>query len=88
MQYYDARQPGLGLDLYERVAECMATIEQNPERFALYEGVRSKLGVRRALIERFPYVIAYKILSNEILVIAIAHASQRPAYWRRRAKNQ
>jgi plasmid stabilization system protein ParE len=88
MHYYEASQQGLGLDLYERVAECMATIEKNPERFPFYEGVRTKLGVRRALIDRFPYLIAYKILTDEVLVIAIAHVSQRPAYWRRRAKNR
>ena len=86
MHYYEARQEGLGLDLYERVAECFATIAREPERFPLYEGVRAKLGVRRVLIERFPYVIAYKILTDEILIIGVAHASQRPAYWRNRAK--
>jgi plasmid stabilization system protein ParE len=86
MLYYEARQQGLGLDLYARVGECMAAIALNPERFPMYEGVRSKLGVRRALLDRFPYVIVYKILDDEVLVIAIAHASRRAAYWRRRAK--
>jgi plasmid stabilization system protein ParE len=87
MCYYEARQQGLGLDLYERFAECISTIAQNPERFSPYESVRAKLGVRRALVDRFPYVIAYKVLANEVLVIAVAHASRRAAYWRHRAKN-
>ena len=85
-RYYEARQEGLGLDFYQLVAECMATIAEDPERFLLYEGVRAKLGIRRALVDRFPYVVVYKILPSEVLVIAVAHASQRAGYWRHRAQ--
>ncbi len=43
-----------------------------------------KFGVRRVLARRFPYSVVYIELSDEIRVLAIAHGSKRPAYWRGR----
>jgi plasmid stabilization system protein ParE len=41
-------------------------------------------GYRRKLLERYPYGIIYRIEGEEILIIALAHTSRRPAYWRGR----
>lgn len=38
-------------------------------------------------VERFPYVLYYQIVTEEtVVVLAIAHTSRRPGYWKRRAK--
>jgi hypothetical protein len=61
-RYYEDRQIGLGADFYRRVAECMEQIARDPLRFPIYEGLRSNRVFRRALLERFPYVVIYKVL--------------------------
>ena len=82
--YYEARQNGLGLDFYQRVSDCMSSIASAPLQFARYEAVKTKNEFRRAMVERFPYLIVYQVLLVEILVVAITHSSRRPGYWKRR----
>jgi plasmid stabilization system protein ParE len=41
-------------------------------------------GTRRCLVARFPYLVVYRIREDEIHVIAIAHVSRKPGYWRTR----
>jgi hypothetical protein len=41
--------------------------------------------IRRALVKRHPYLIVYAILTDQLVILAIAHTSQRPGYWHKRA---
>lgn len=41
-------------------------------------------GTRYRLLRRFPYLIVYRELTDRLQVIAVAHARQRPGYWRHR----
>lgn len=42
-------------------------------------------GVRRCVVHRFPYVRHYTVEDDgTILLVAVAHASRRPGYWRHR----
>jgi plasmid stabilization system protein ParE len=39
---------------------------------------------RRFPLRRFPYTIIYQVTPEEVRVIALAHQSRRPGYWRGR----
>lgn len=39
---------------------------------------------RRFPLRRFPYTIIYQVEPEEVRVIALAHQSRRPGYWRGR----
>ena len=41
-------------------------------------------GNRHRVLKRFPYLIVFEILPEEILVIAIAHSKRKPWYWKGR----
>ncbi len=41
-------------------------------------------GKRRLVMKHFPYSIVYFIAGHDIQVLAIAHQSRRPGYWRKR----
>jgi plasmid stabilization system protein ParE len=45
-----------------------------------------KQGLRKIRFNHFPSGIVYKELDTEIVVIAVAHSSRRPTYWRKRLK--
>jgi len=79
--FYESRRNGLGLDL-ERVArQAVQSIQADPERQALRRD-----GTRRYVMERFPFVIHYVELPTMVWVLAFAHASRKPGYWRERLK--
>lgn len=74
--FYEHRRPGLGLD-FERAA--VQTIQAAPEQWPL-----RKEGTRRFVMERFPFVIHYADLPETVWILAFAHTSRKPGYWRRR----
>ena len=45
-------------------------------------GVEIAYGFRRVLVWRFPFSIIYFLESGQIVVVAVAHQSRRPDYWR------
>jgi hypothetical protein len=44
------------------------------------------IDVRRFKLTRFPYSLAFQVTGNDVAVIAVAHQSRAPFYWRARAK--
>jgi len=82
MAWYEKQRTGLGLDLLGEVQKALGRIEENPSLGPPYK----KTDYRFRLLRRFPYVIYYLELDDSIWIAAIAHASRRPDYWRRRRR--
>lgn len=79
--YYEAQRPGLGLDFADEVAAGIATILEAPQRWTEVEP-----GLRRYQIRRFPYGLFYRLIGNEVEIVAVADLRRRPGYWRNRLR--
>lgn len=77
--FYDARTAGLGAEFLDEVHRAIALIRASPQ-----SGTPQRRQTRRLLVRRFPYSIVYRDESDRILIVAIAHQSRRPGYWRHR----
>jgi len=53
---------------------------ENPEI-----GARVDEHLRRFVLRRFPHSIIYAVVADALFVVAIAHGSREPGYWRSRA---
>lgn len=82
--WYDSQLPGLGLDLVEEVERALDAIAERPATWPLWPGLAEKVGVRRFLLARFPFAIAYIVEADEVVILALAHLRRRPGYWRGR----
>jgi toxin ParE1/3/4 len=51
-------------------------------------GFMWRRGRRRYLMKRFPYSLIYSIVGEEIRILAFAHQSRRPGYWRGRSHSK
>lgn len=80
--WYEAKRPGLGIDFVAKVREVLKRISINPR---LHQIVYRD--VRRAVVARFPYVVLYREEGNEVIVVAVFHASRNPAVWQSRVDN-
>ena len=81
--YYSGIDQALADDFEKRVANALNEISNDPLRHRV-----RRFAVRRYNLLRFKlYYIAYMIWREEIVVIAIGHASKRPYYWYRRPKD-
>lgn len=82
--YYESRTPGRGADFADAIERAIDEITAYPERYAFYEGRRTRIEYRRYLLPKYPYLIAYVIQGDDIVVVAVAHTSRAPGYWERR----
>jgi plasmid stabilization system protein ParE len=83
--WYELQVPGLARDLTDEVDRALDAIAERPSTWPLWPGVDPALGVRRFLLPRFPFAIAYLVEGDTIIVLAVAHLRRRPGYWLRRA---
>ena len=74
--WYDAQQPGLGADFEADVDHILCLIRLYPRMYPLV-----KRNTRRALLGKFPYLLFYRVLNDEILVVACIHPKRDPKHW-------
>ena len=77
--YYELNQRGHGLDFAEEVAAAITRILQHPNAW-----MPLSKNSRRCIISRFPYGIIYQVKTRTLRIIAIAHLSRKPEYWKNR----
>lgn len=79
IDWYEERQPGLGLDLAAEVQAAIERAMQLPEAWS-----ELAPGIRRVLTHRFPYGILYAQVGTTLHVLAVMHLSRQPGYWQDR----
>ena len=81
VDFYERRLAGLGIDFAQASQTAVQEIQTHPERCPL-----QKDGTRRHVMKRFPFTIRYMDLPEEIWIIAFAHTSRHPNYWKPRLR--
>jgi len=77
--YLELQQPGLGFRFASDVDEALIRIRKQP---LAWHPLNKYL--RRCHLRHFRYGVTYRIQGEQIEVLAIAHDSRRPGYWRNR----
>jgi toxin ParE1/3/4 len=84
IEWYEHEREGLGRELWDEVQRTIALIDGNPEIGGLIRQAKVSPHVRRVPLRRFPYFIIYREREADIQIVAFAHMSRRPGYWRTR----
>lgn len=80
-RYYEREAPGIGITFVAEVQRTMRFIVRNP-----YAAAPMGSGIRKKVLNRFPYNVLYAVEGDKVVVIAVAHQKRRPRYWRARIK--
>jgi plasmid stabilization system protein ParE len=84
--WYNERRVGLGDEFIAEVSAALDRIGDAPESYAAWLATRAAGPlIRKAAIQRFPYVIAFEQHDLHLLILAVAHTKRRPLYWLTRA---
>lgn len=86
--WYEARAPGLGVDLIAEVEAALVSVAEAPRSWPVWPGAPPLPSpFRRFLLSRFGmYAIGYQIVDvDRVHVLALVHASREPFYWVDRA---
>lgn len=78
--YRERAGSNLSRSLFTEFERSINVVLQHPGLGALW-----RQGRRRYVMRRFPYSLIYTIVAEEMRILAVAHHSRRPGYWRRRS---
>ena len=81
VRWYEQRRPGWGGKLFDAVSSTIERIQAHPAIGSLRTG---RLPSRELRVPGFPYKVAYRVREDDIYVVAVAHTSRRPGYWKDR----
>ena len=77
--WYTERSQVAAAALATELDRAVSEITEQPTRWPRY-----LYGTRRYLLRRFPYAIVYREKAGSVLVVAFAHSSRLPGYWKNR----
>lgn len=82
VKYYEQHGGAAVRDSFlDEIASVARRIAERPRSFPEWQG---KPGIRRAVLGRFPFVIAFVVgpaNAEAPLIVAVAHGKRRPGYW-------
>jgi toxin ParE1/3/4 len=79
--WYEQQRADLGADFYSEIANTVNDICSDSNRFAFYEGAVLEHPVQRALLKRFPYIVVFKVVDDEIRILSVTHGHRLPGHW-------
>lgn len=82
-EYCEADVPARGGRLLLDFEDTMSVAQMFPHSGKRME-FKSGLDVRGYLLGRFPYTVVCAILSHSLVIVAVAHHSRAPGYYRDR----
>jgi len=74
LSYIQERSPQGAASLQKRILEAAALLGDHPYAAE----ATSRPDTRRAVLTPYPYVIFYRIMSDEIFIIRFRHTSRKP----------
>ena len=84
VDWYEARETGVGWQFDDELQAFLQTLAHNPERFRL----AAPLTRKAKMLEPWPYSVYFTINTEhrEVKILAIWHGARNPAELRRRLK--
>lgn len=78
--WYAERSAFVAQRFANAVDSALARIARNPQVLAQVDRVHQECPVKK-----FPFRVVFRQLEDQTLIVAIAHAKRRPAFWQGRA---
>jgi len=78
-RWYENQRAGLGEEFLAEVSTVVESLMAYPEQFPIVYRE-----TRRANLRRFPYSLFYRIIDDEVVVVACMHGRRHPRRWQSR----
>jgi len=84
IRWYEDESLGLGVRLWSEIQAAINLISSRPAIGEVVRYVRILAVIRRVPLRHFPFLLLYREHPDYIEVVALAHTSRKPNYWRAR----
>jgi len=81
INYFEKCRSGLGLEFAKEIFSTIQRIVHFPSAWSKFSE-----NTRRCLTNRFPFGVIYRIIEDEIIIIAVMQLNRKPNYWKKRMK--
>ncbi|HEY9340699.1 MAG TPA: type II toxin-antitoxin system RelE/ParE family toxin [Hanamia sp.] len=71
--WYEGQKPGLGEEFLKELDSYYDKLQSHPEYFG-----KIKSNFRQTALKRFPYVVVFEIMQNEVVVFSVFHTKRNP----------
>ena len=78
--WYEGQQPGLGSRFLDAVDHVFNRVRETPLQFPSIS-----VGIRRALLQTFPYAVYFRETDQAVLILAVLHLRRGPRVWQGRS---
>lgn len=86
LRHFEFESIGLGQRLWRDIQAAAGLIADHP---AIGERIRRTRGVvRRFPLRHFPFFLIYRERDDYLEIVALAHTSRKPTYWRSRLSHR
>lgn len=82
VEWYLDRSQVVAVRFAHEIDNSIALLVADPLRWPEFHGA-----TRRVLVQRFPYAVVYQRVADRIEILAVAHCSRKPGYWKDRASH-
>jgi toxin ParE1/3/4 len=79
VHFYKSRVDNLGDRFLAAINDHVHDIASAPERFT-----RIGREVRQCVVRKYPFIIFFSAYQDHVRILAVAHTSRNPHYWKRR----
>ena len=83
--WYELERQGLGAEFAEAIDAAIDVVEDDFLPLSPMPGSSGIHAAKRLILRRFPYDVVVVDRGDERIVVAFAHHSRKPGYWRDRA---
>ena len=84
LHWYHAENPLLAERLWQDIQHAIRVISKYPAVGERVRRVRVEGDIRRYPLRNFPYFVIYREHPDYLEIVALAHTSRNPNYWRSR----
>lgn len=74
IEFYESRSKGLGKQFLTYLKSYLKVLKTNPELFE----IKKEPAYREMTLVKFPFVIIYEVIENEIVIYSVFHTSRNP----------
>jgi plasmid stabilization system protein ParE len=74
IEFYESRSKGLGKQFLIYLKSYLKVLKTHPELFE----IKKQPSYRELTLVKFPFVIIYEIIGNEIIIHSVFHTSRNP----------